>query len=301
MADPVFVNYNAKLNESMVKAYNKAMQIQPEQNIRHYFNEIYESYDREMALPSIEGDYRNEENTSPNESKNFLEDVECVLSKELFKRIVEATGLFDDLGMVTINRPADIPYTVQEDQIHGNDILFIKCPTVFATYHYITVVVSQDRTQVDVYQSFGSSTLLHKLTLPFNQFIGYLNDILNYKNPDNFFEKYPTIRSVEENLYGINIKDYMKLLKDNEAEEVEDFRTRKEKADDRKLGLSPYDGITLRSGYDAYINPEDLSINIYRLKPEHHGGKKKRKTKKNIKNKKVTKKRNKRIKKTRKN
>jgi hypothetical protein len=256
-----FCNSNETVNQTMEKAYNIARRIHPEQNARMYIKQIFDSYNREIAL---EG--------------NFLDDVECILSHNLFKKIIQDSGLFVDNGNINIQ------------EIQDNDILFITCPSLLAPYHYITAVVSQDRNNVDIYQSFGSSVKLHKITLPFLQFVDYLNTMTAYKNPQT---TYPVdimrVLNVEDKLYGIDVKQYLSEQERYEAVDFEDIRTEEEQEEDEALHFTPYEGFEIREDYERNIRPDVFSINVYRL---NQNAGRIRKTKKNRKNK-ITKKRHK--------
>lgn len=290
MAEPVLCSYDEQKNTEMVKAYNIAKTITPSQNARIYMDELFNSYRNKMDI-----------------EPNFLERIECFLIKNLFEKIVKETGLYFDNGQIEIK------------DIKENDILFITCPEILSEYHYITAVISEDKTEVDIYQSFGASIKLYKLTLPFNDFIGYLEVIKSYKTPESsFFVEKEKIYSLENNLYGINIKTQLEMLEkqnkdddendeDNEDEYDYDDRTEQEKAEDARLGITLFESENLRRGYQMYIDPAKLSITAYRIHEKKDGGKniknikniKNKKTKKRIKSNKLTKRQKcKRLKKT---
>ena len=90
--------------------------------------------------------------------EEFLKDVECIYSRDLFKKILDDTKKYDVSN-------------IQLNQIEANDILLIKCPSIFAPYYFIIAVVNQAANNIAIYQSFGSSRKLFKKNLPFVTFI----------------------------------------------------------------------------------------------------------------------------------
>jgi len=248
-----------KINDTMIDAYKIVMSIPFNNNSILYFNEIYQKL-----------------NNSIEENSEFLKDVECLYSYKLFKKILDDTDKYDVLSNIQLNK------------IEPNNILLIKCPSIFAPYHFIIVVVSEDGNEVAIYQSFGSSKRLYKINLPFATFIELMGRLSTFKDDNDFNEDYQMMTEIESQLYGINIPEYTsfltkqfeeqqeknrELLKDDFIEIDEDVI---EEADE--LGISPVLYEQLEGQYNT--TSKEIEITQYKLKPNHVGGKAKRKTRK---------------------
>ena len=147
---------NTDVNKTMVEAYKMAKAIPFNNNSDIYFNQIYEGFSNRMAV-----------------DEKFLKDMECIYSRDLFKRILDETEKYDVSN-------------IQLNQIEPNDILLIKCPSIFAPYHFIIAVVNQAANNIAIYQSFGSSRKLFKKNLPFVTFIELMGRLSTFKNTINF-------------------------------------------------------------------------------------------------------------------
>lgn len=251
---------NPFVNATMNEAYNMSKIIPFNNNSDIYLNEIYQAFNNRMAT-----------------DENFLKDMECLYSYDLFTKILNDTEKYN----ITPN--------IQLNQIEPNDILLIKCPSIFAPYHFIAVVVNEVGNEVAIYQSFGSSRRLFKINLPFNTFIELMERLSTFKDDNNFIEDYQMMtQEIEPVLYNINIPEYVGFLTENYERRQE--YSRKELGSDfleidddtieeaEELGISP----VLYEQMEADYNEPSSKIQItqYKLKPNPVGGKVKRKTRK---------------------
>ncbi len=248
-----------EINDTMIDAYKIVMSIPFNNNSILYFNQIYQELNNR-----IERD------------ENFLKDVECHYSYKLFKKILDDTDKYDVLSNIQLNK------------IEPNNILLIKCPSIFASYHFIIVVVSEDGNEVAIYQSFGSSKRLYKINLPFATFIELMGRLSTFKNKIDFNKDYQMMTEIESQLYGINIPEYTSFLTEQFEEQQE--KNRKEQGDEfieiddgtieeaEALGIAPVLYEQLEGQYN--LTPKEIEITQYKLKPNPVGGKAKRKTRK---------------------
>jgi hypothetical protein len=248
-----------KINDTMIEAYKIVMSIPFNNDSILYFNQIYQELNHRMETNS-----------------EFLKDVECLYSYKFFKKILNDTNKYD------------ISLNIQLNQIQPNDILLIKCPSIFAPYHFIIVVVNENIDRVDIYQSFGSSRRLYKINLPFNTFIKLMNRLLKFKNSNNFIEDYKMMTEIESQLYGINIPEYVSILTEQFERQQEqsrkDLGSDFEEIDDdiieeaKNLGISPVLYEQLEGQY--ITTSKEIEITKYKVKPNPVGGQSKRKTRK---------------------
>ena len=250
----------SSVNLTMNEAYKLSKRVPFNPNSYIYLNEIY---------------YIFNENITNN--PDFLKYVECELSNKLFKEILIRSEKYNINENITIQ------------QIQPNDILLIKCPSIFAPYHFINAVVNEEKTSVSIFQSFGSSMRLHKIEMDYNTFHNYLLSLDMYKNEGRtFIDDYNMMIPIESNLYGINVPDYIAKNEAQYTEEVEEEDIDDEEDEEAKeekiriiqksqeIGLSPryYENLE----YTHTINKNRLTITAYRVKPPN-GGKRKRKSK----------------------
>ena len=261
-----------EVNETMNEAYKLSKRVPFNPNSYIYLNEIYNIFNEKIT-----------------NDPNFLKFVECELSNKLFKE------------MLTRSEKYNINENIKIQEIQPNDILLIQCPSIFAPYHFINAVVNKEKTTVSIFQSFGSSMRLHKIEMDYNKFQNYLLSLNMYKNKGRtFIDDYKMMIPIENDLYGINIPNY---IAENEAQ----FTKKEEDEDDidddeeekiriiqksQEIGLSPryYENLE----YTHTINMYRLNITAYRVKPPN-GGKRKRKSK-TVKLRKKSKKRTRRYK-----
>lgn len=251
---------NPKVNKTMNEAYYMVEALPFNNNSDIYFNEIYQAFNNKMDT-----------------DEEFLKDVECLYSRDLFKRILDDTKRYN------------VSSDIQLNQIEPNDILLIKCPSIFAPYHFIIAVVNQNGTDVAIYQSFGSSKRLYKINLPFATFIQLMERLSTFKDDNNFNEDYQMMtQEIEPILYHINIPEYVAILTEHYERQQElnrellkdDF----EEIDDdiiaeaEELGISPVLYEQLEPQYNLTL--KEIEITKYSVKPNPIGGRVKRKTRK---------------------
>ena len=250
---------NQKVNKTMNEAYDMVEAIPFSNNSDIYFNEIYQAFNNKMDTDT-----------------EFLKDVECLYSYKLFKRILDDTKKYN------------VSSNIQLNQIEPNDILLIKCPSIFAPYHFIIVVVNQIGDKVTIYQSFGSSKRLYKKNLSFDTFIELMVRLSTFKDDINFIEDYQMMtQEIEPALYNINIPEYVGFLTEN-YERLRELNRELLDNDDEfdddtieeaeELGISPVLYEHLEADYNGPSS--EIEITKYKLKPNPVGGKSKRKTRK---------------------
>jgi hypothetical protein len=250
---------NPFVNATMNEAYNMSKVIPFNNNSDIYLNEIYQALNNRMTT-----------------DENFLKDMECLYSYDLFKKILDDTKKYN----VTPN--------IQLNQIEPNDILLIKCPSIFSPYHFIAVVVNEVGNEVAIYQSFGSSRRLYKINLPFATFIELMERLSTFKDDKNLAEDYQMMtQEIEPVLYNINIPEYVGFLTEN-YERLRELNRELLDNDDEfdddtieeaeELGISPVLYEHLEADYNGPSS--EIEITKYKLKPNPVGGKSKRKTRK---------------------
>jgi len=238
------------INDTMNDAYQISKTIPFNVNSYIYFEQIYQAFKHEI-----------------DSNEEFLKNVECYYSRNLFKEILDRTKMY-----TTTN--------IQLNQIQPNDILLINSPSIFAKYHFIIAVVNEDATQVNIYQSYGSFKRLHKITLPIEDFINLMNQLLTLKT-GNFIHDYQLMITIENQLYGINIHEYIERLEDyfNERVYDPDDYEQEQIHGAQTLHISPR---VFEELEDLYKNTNfTTTITAYRVKPNPIGGKRtniKRKT-----------------------
>ena len=174
-----------------------------------FFNDFYIKYLREKMK------YREREPFDPR-ARPFLE-AECSIMDAMFRKI---TSRF-----IRIEPPVlrDIGNIENIDEITANDILFIRCPTIYAGYHFIFAVVNKKGTFVDVYQAYGARPLYRIQKIPIENFknhLKFLKDIRSFPQE----QAIPLMVFIEENLYKTDIdkkfKDYFDEHTRNIQEEL---------------------------------------------------------------------------------
>lgn len=255
---------NKSLNEALIVSKNIPFQ----NDLVYYFDNIYNELEKKMT-----------------DDSDFLKDAECLSIYKLYQKILETNNHFINEGKTKISL------------IKPNCVLLIKCPSIFASYHYIVAVIDKERTFVDTYQSFGSTYRLRKVKLSFKDFeksINYLNNINKLKNRDSFYIQLPYLIKIENILYGINIKEYISnLLHEYEDQEYEEELSDLNKKDIEaldKLNIPYLIGDNLKHNYSLFT-PNSVDIILY--SQNKNGGKMKKKYSKKRQCKKNTKKVNK--------
>ena len=134
-------------------------------------------------------------------NSSFMENLECLSIYKMMKALLSSL------------RKYEVKKNISLDKISSGDILLIKCPSIFASYHFITAVVNPDKTEVSVFQSYGSYKKLHKIVLSYGEFMSLLQDLKTFKSAD-FDTTYKMMINVEEKLYGINEREYIARLQE---------------------------------------------------------------------------------------
>lgn len=258
MEQEILFCHNPRVNRTLNEAYQISRTIPFNPNSYIYLEKIYEVFHAR-----IESDLE------------FLKNAECLYTHNLFKYILENIAMYDSKN-------------IKLNQILPNDILLITCPSIFADYHLLTVVINEDRTQVHIYQSYGTYKRLFKLTLPFETFIELMKELSTFKTRD-FLEDYQMMIGIETKLYGINTDEYIQRIsiEDEDKDEDEDDSDEDEDVDEKEdkarvianakiLNIKPklYQELERQ-----YRSEKEITITAYRLKPR--GGKRiniKRKT-----------------------
>lgn len=150
-------------------------------------------------------DIFNKIKTKMDKEKSFLKDVECVFIHDFFEKLLSETKKYD-LNEVSL------------DKIKPNSVLIIKCPSIFASYHFIVVVVDETKSKVSVLQSYGSSRRLFHKSLPFKEFISLMQKLYDFDN-SSFFDNFKNMEPVESILFDIDIPKYLSNL-ENYYEEL---------------------------------------------------------------------------------
>ena len=253
---------NPDVNRTMNEAYQISRTIPFNPNSYIYLDEIYQVFHAR-----IESD------------QEFLKNAECLYTHNLFEYILKNSTMYDSKN-------------IKLNQILPNDILLITSPSIFADYHLFTAVINEDKTQVHIYQSYGTYKRLFKLTFPFETFIELMKELSTFKTRD-FLEDYKMMIGIETKLYGINTDEYIQRIseddeeaEDNEEEDEDDDDDEDAKKDKERmianaeiLNITPKLYENLERLYN--INSNEITITAYRLKSK--GGKRTNKKRKTVK------------------
>lgn len=189
-------------------------------------------------------------------NSKFLEFLECSQISELFENFLEESGNYNKTQHLDICG------------IKGGDILIIKCPSIFASYHYIVVAVNLEKTQVSIIQSYGNFLKFNNIEMSFDEFDRQLK-VLHSFNPESksFDDAYHEMIKVEAVLYGVDYKKYIKYLdihqvSFNNSQNNNEENSYIERA--RELDIPPeiYENLEYQYG----INSIRLEISAYRVK-----------------------------------
>lgn len=250
-----------RINQSLDTALNIMKSIPFQYEMIEYFNSIYNKLNENML-----------------NDENFLKDAECLKIYQVYEKFLNENINFKNEGKTKLSF------------ITPNSVLLIKCPSIFASYHFLIAVIDNSRAYVDTYQSFGSSYRLRKVRVNFDFFeksINFLNNINKGVNKNLFYHKLPKLIDIEKNLYGIDIDEYQKKLLqqyENEDEDEDNELTDKQKEILDRLGIDPLIAENLERIYN--LTKSD-SVEIHLYLPKSYGGSikkknsKKRKYKKN--------------------
>jgi hypothetical protein len=134
----------------------------------------------------------------------FLTDAECFSIYSLFQKFLQNSPNFKSRLNVDF-RAIDVRYPGYVYQL--------TTFSVFAPYHYLTIVIGPENKSVDIYQSFGSTMPIYRVTLNIKEFEKCIEILKKIKkNGKNFLVDINDMLYVETKLYGINLQDYFKIL-----------------------------------------------------------------------------------------
>lgn len=249
--NPQFCNVR-EVNETLLHAYQLTSNLEFNPNSYLFLDSIFQILKTEMER-----------------NRDFLANVECELTNKLFKNILDRTKKYSN-------------QIINITSFQPNDILLIRSPSIFAPYHFIVAVISQDKQNVNIYQSFGSSIKLNNIKMSYTDFVSYLERIKQIINSNlSFFDYYNQMKPIEEKLYGIDFSSYLQKLEnyykqeDEDEDEDLDDEDIKDKEEATSLGISLLPYISMKADYER-IKP-DLVITAYRVSSS--GGKRKKVTK----------------------
>ena len=192
-------------------------------------------------------------------NSKFLEFLECSQISGLFENFLKESGNYNKTQHLDICG------------IKGGDILIIKCPSIFASYHYIVVAVNLEKTHVSIIQSFGNFLKFHKIVMSFDDFDRQLKALHSFDNEGKSFdEAYPEMIEIETLLYGVDDKKYIEHLErhhvsfENSLSNNEDHEENSyiERAGELDIPPEIYENLEYQYG----INSIRLEINAYRVK-----------------------------------
>jgi hypothetical protein len=239
---PIIINptcNNERVIQDLSDAYKIAMQVPFQSNISNYFLEIFTLLNKEMK------------------DTEFLRDAECFSIYKLFEKILKDSGNFtftENLSERTLAMSSP-GYVYQ-----------IELFTLFASYHYLTVVIGPEQEYVDIYQSYGSTMRLHHKKLNLKEFEKCIRILSNIKRRGkNFFKDANKMLYVESLLYGISLIDYITILyshlKNNDEPPLE--YSPEEIAKYQSLGFSDTEfGESLKTQYE--LGEPIIKINEYK-------------------------------------
>jgi hypothetical protein len=192
----------SELRNNLIEAVNLAKSIKCVTTPENYFKQFYK------LLIKSELQLKGESIPSSPATisiKEYLSKAECNLTFELFRRILsnlKSKHVFSREKLIKI------------DEIQENDVLTIKCPSAFASYHFLTAVVSADGSDVTIYQSFGYNKSLHKKVMRLDRFKELLSLIVSLEKATTNTSKLDDIdtditakdgiKQIETELYSLN-------------------------------------------------------------------------------------------------
>ena len=203
-----------------------------------YLNTIFSSFKSELRKNS-----------------KFLEFLECSQISGLFEHFLKESGNYNKTQHLDICG------------IKGGDILIIKCPSIFASYHFIVVAVNLERTNVSIIQSFGNFLKFNKIDMSFDEFDRQLKMLHSFDNEGKSFDDaYPEMIKVEAVLYGVDDKKYIKHLENHQVS-FENSQSNEENSYVERAGaLDIPPEIYENLEYQYGINDIRLEIYAYRVK-----------------------------------
>ena len=250
-----------RISKHIEEAREIAKQIPFQPNISEYLHTIYRVLKDKMT------------------GTDFLLEVECSETYKLFEHILNDSKRF------TVENVSEKALSMAQPGY----VFQIRLTSLFASYHFITVVFGPSMEFVDVYQSYGSTMRLHHKRLPMRVFDRCITILSNIKRKGkNFITDFQNMLFVERELFGINIETYMETkyqeFKQNGDEYPLDY-TAKERQQYASIGiLDPEFGEDMKTAYE--LSRGILSIREYKAKPtssSKNGGRKRNRTKKRLK------------------
>lgn len=238
------------MKEMLDKMLQIAREIKCFINPARYFKTLYTKYTYQRMK------FRATEPYNP-DYPSFLEYAECRIIYTMYNSICQE---FVTKGLLS---PSESLTNI--NAIEPSNILLIQCPTIFASYHFIFVVVDTVGEKVDIYQSYGNRSL-YNLTLDFNEFKQHLENMQNIKSYPKQ-QALSMIKGFEKRVYGNNFDLLVQQqIKSTDSESDNDISS-EEIIDDL---------------YNRYIVMQEnpLQIQIYKFLHSDcsTGGKRKRKT-----------------------
>lgn len=199
-------------------------------------------------------------------NSNFLEFLECSHISGLFHELLKKSGKYSNSK------------NIGRCNIKGGDILIVKCPSIFASYHFIVAAVNLEKTRVSIVQSYGKFLKFHKIDMSFEEFMILLTTLESFKTVGKSFdEAYPEMIKIESKLYGVNDRKYidnlerhsggLKLSANDEISNSEEY-SYKERAKALNMPSDIYEDLEYQYG----INQITLEIDAFRVKSEFKTG-----------------------------
>lgn len=230
-------------------------------NPADYFNKLFGKYKSQIIRYRL---------TEPidNSIPKFLAYAECRIIYTMFNTIcdkfVKNGVLFPKTSLISIGI----------SDISANDILSIRCPTIFTSYHFIFAVVDKNAKYVYIYQSFGNRKL-YRLIITLEEFKINLHNMQTIKN-------YPREQAL------ILIKEFEKKIYDNNFDELFD-KELNTNDDDNDIRLDKDEIIDDYYERNILQNQNQFQVDVYRFNhtncPTFGGNKRKTYKKKTYKRK----------------
>jgi hypothetical protein len=133
---------NDRIIADLNEAYQRMIRVHYTGNVTTYFEHLFHS---------LHGT-----------SSNFLIDSECLSIFKLFEEVMVNSHYFNGPKKVHLDSLRRIP--------RGGAVYQLELMSIFASYHYLTAVISPDLTFVDIYQSYGSSFRFNHSRISINSF-----------------------------------------------------------------------------------------------------------------------------------
>lgn len=143
--------------------------------------------------------YLYERDKTDNYAQGFLDTAECRVINAVYHKICEH---WVERGVLESAKPLRTAQDIQED-----DVVSIRCHTIFTGYHFIFAVVGKKT--VDIYQSYGYSRPLYRISgISVAEFKRLIENMEKIDEQEYGLEK---MREIEENIYGTDYESRMKM------------------------------------------------------------------------------------------